>query len=115
MQHWETIDTRTVKGFEIVCAITYEDTHPADHFDDTEEDIAEMCRKIDAGLLSWFVVRVRASKHGIVLGEAYMGGNLYDDARQFVTESDGYYEDLIAEAILSAKLSIEKLTEEVTA
>lgn len=115
MQYWETIDTRTVKGFDIVCSVTPEDIHPRDLFDDTEEDIAEMCRKIDAGLLDWFVVRVKASKHGIALGEAYLGGNLYDDARQFVTESGGYYEDLIAEAILSAKLSIEKLTEEVTA
>ena len=115
MQHWETIDTKNVQGFDIVCAVTYEDTHPADCFDDSIEDIEELCRKIDAGLLDWFVVRVQALKHGIELGNAYLGGNLYDRARDFVTESGGCYEDLIAEAIESAKLFVAKLTEEVTA
>jgi hypothetical protein len=109
MQHYDTIDKQTVNGFDIVCSTTYEDTHPRDLFDDTVDDIGEMCRKIDLGLLDWFVVRVQAYKEGVLLGEAYLGGNLYDNRQDFVTESGGYYQDLMGEAINEAKSKLDRL------
>ena len=52
--------------------------------------MAEMCRKIDQGLLTWFVARVQAFKHGVLLGTDYLGGNLYEDPADFVKEGDSY-------------------------
>ena len=108
-QHFNTIDTRTVQGFDIVCSTTWEDIHPSDVFDETPEDMAEMLRKIDNGLLSWFMVRVQAFKNGILLGTDYLGGNLYENESDFVTESGGYYEDMIESAIKEAKDNLSKL------
>lgn len=109
MQHYDIIDKQTVKGFDIVCSTTYEDTHPRDLFDDTIDDIGEMCRKIDLGLLDWFVVRVQAFKEGVLLGESYLGGNLYNNRQEFVTESGGYYQELIEESIQDAQHKLDKL------
>jgi len=115
MKYFDTIDARTIDGFDIVCAVTPEDTHPRDSFDETPEDMAEMCRKIDLGLLDWFVVRVQAYRCGVLLGESYLGGNLYNNAREFVTESGGYYDDLIFEAIGEANKTLNSLVSTVHA
>jgi hypothetical protein len=110
MQYYETIDTREVNGFTIILSVTPEDMHPRDSFDDTVDDIDEMCRKIDAGLLDWFIVRVQALKNGIELGTDYLGGNLYTSCRDFIEESGGYYQEMIDSAIDEAKKNIEALT-----
>lgn len=111
MQHWETLDARTVDGFEIVCSKTWDDTHPRDCFDDSIDDINEICRKIDAGLLDWFVVRVEAYKCGILLGSEYLGGCLYEDAKDFIKEDEDYYKDLIYSAVKQANEAIAELIE----
>ena len=116
MQYYETIHTEDVNGFHIMCSVTHEDTHPRDLFDDTIDDINEICRKIDNGTYVWFIARVEAFKHGILLGTSYLGGNLYDDAKEFIR--DGCYEDMMQEAIQEAKKNLEMLyttREEVTA
>ena len=116
MQYYETIHTEDVNGFHIMCSVTHEDTHPRDLFDDTIDDIDEMCRKIDNGSIVWFVARVEAFKHGILLGTSYLGGNLYDNVKDFI--NDGSYEDMMQEAIQEAKKNLDMLyttREEVTA
>lgn len=110
MQHYQTIDTREIDGFTIVLSVTPEDIHPRDCFDDSVDDIDEICRKIDAGLLDWFVARVQAFKNGIELGNDYLGGNLYDSCAEFVEQSGGYYQDMINTAIDEAKKNIQALT-----
>lgn len=108
MTYWETINEAEHNGFLIVTSITPEDMHPRDSFDDTPEELAEMCRKIDQGLLSWFVVRVQAFKHGVLLGTDYLGGNLYENPADFVTEG-GYYADMVHTATAEAANTIELL------
>jgi hypothetical protein len=108
MTYWETIDEREHNGFLIVTSITHEDTHPRDQFEETPEDMAEMCRKIDNGLLSWFVVRVQAFKHGVLLGTDYLGGNLYENPSDFVKEG-GYYSDMVHTVTTEAANTIELL------
>mgnify|MGYP003350447010 CR=1 FL=1 len=82
---------------------------PKDCFDDSIDDIAEICRKIDNGTYVWFVVRVEAFKHGILLGFDSLGGCLYENFEQFL--EDGSYEDLVFMAIQVAKTNLAKLQE----
>ena len=108
MTYWETIDEREHNGFLIVTSITHEDTHSRDLFDETPEQLAEMCRQIDNGLLSWFVARVQAFKHGVLLGTDYLGGNLYENPEDFLKESD-YYSDMVDTVTTEATNTIELL------
>ncbi len=110
-RYWEPLDTRTVKGFDICIDTSYEEMHPGDLFDDTCYDIAEMCDKIDRGVLEWFIVRVRAMVDDVELGSAYLGGLLYDNRRDFL--EDGLLEDLIDEATFQARIRAKTLTKKL--
>ena len=100
-RHYEHLATYQRDGFEVIVDKTWEDIHPRDLFDDTCYDIDDMCRKIDRGDLDWFMLRVRALVDGHELGSAYVGGFLYEDAREVLT--DGTAEDMIWEALAEAR------------
>ena len=116
---WEKFGEETCEGFDIVFSISPEDIHPADCFDNSTDpktgkpyyDTDQMARDIDNGLLSWFIARVQAFKNGILLGSEYLGGNLYKDPTEFISDS-GYYDDMKETVINHAKETIKKLTEE---
>jgi hypothetical protein len=88
---------------------TWDDLHPQDSFDTSINpdtglpyyDINEMCYKIDRGDLDWFMLRVRVLFEGVELGSDIVGGFLYEDAREVLT--DGTAEDLIYSAMKEAK------------
>ena len=109
MQHYETIHTETVNGFDIAFSYAYEDTHPRDCFDDSVGDVQEICEKIDRGFYVWFVAKVTASKNGIELAYEYLGGNLYENVMDFVKDND-YYKDMVENVIHEAKSAIQSLT-----
>jgi hypothetical protein len=111
MTHWELIHEEQSAGFDIRFYAAPEDMHPRDLFDPTVEDIDQLCRDIDNGRFVWFIAKVTASKHGIELAADYIGGNLYTDARDFVSE-DCYYADMRARVIDEAKQTIHILTTE---
>jgi hypothetical protein len=104
--YWETAHKETVDGFDIVLSITPEDMPP--DWDETEEQRAETLRKIDNGTLAYFIAKVEASKHGVLLATEYLGGCCYDNVEQFVKDGD-YYGDMVAEATKEAKAMIKKL------
>jgi hypothetical protein len=106
----EQLHQEEVNGFVVTTYILEEHTHPRDLFDYEEEEIQELCRKIDNGCYQWFAVRVEASKRGIILGRAYLGGCLYDNAIDFI--KDDYYEDLVHESIKEAKQTLKELNQE---
>lgn len=108
MQHWEQIHCETVDGFEIVLSVTPDDTHPRDSFDDSCCNVDEVCQDIDDGRLVWFTARVEARKGHIVFGTDYLGGCLYRDAKEFI--SDDYFQDMKLAAITEAKEAIQTLT-----
>jgi hypothetical protein len=108
MRNYETIHTEDTQGFHIVVSVTSEDSHPRDCFGYEEDEMVELCRKIDRGIYSWFAVRVEAYKGGILLGSDYLGGCLYDTPMQFVKES-GNYSDMVDNAVQEAKDALEKL------
>jgi hypothetical protein len=64
-------------------------------------DIAEMARQIDRGDLDYFMLRVRVLFDGHELAADYVGGFLYEDARE--TLRDGTAEDMIYSATEQAK------------
>jgi hypothetical protein len=111
MQHYETIHTEDKDGFQIVFSVTHEDTHPRDLFDYSEEEMAELCEKIDNGYYSWFVARVQAFRHGVLLADDYLGGNLYENYTDFIKQDSDFYEDMVSNVITEANKKISLLAE----
>lgn len=102
MRHWEElIRLEDRGGFEIIVDKTWEELHPEQCFDESVTDIQELCQKIDNCQLDWFMLRARALINGHELGSAYLGGCLYEDARE--TLEDGVAEDLIEQAVIEAR------------
>lgn len=96
-------------GFLITVETCVEDAHPGDFFDDACYDIQDMVRKIDYGVWDWFELRVRVHVAGVELGRATLGGCLYGDRCDVLT--DGVAEDLIQEALAQARDTVTKLRE----
>ena len=107
--YWEVANVEAKDGFEIVLSITPEDMPP--DWDETEEQRAETLRKIEDGTWVYFIARVEACKEGIALGTSYLGGCCYENVRQFLKESDEYYQDMVHEAIEAARARINRFKE----
>jgi hypothetical protein len=95
------------EGFEIIVEKTYEDTHPSDLFDEEVSDLKQLCQDIDSGNLDWFILRVRVLVEGLELGSSSVGGCLYKDARECLT--DGLAENEIDVALDEAKGQVYRL------
>jgi len=101
MRHYTELARFEREGFDIIVDKTWEDDPVSICFDDTCHDIKEIERKIDSGVYDWFMLRVRVLVDGLELGSHYLGGCLYEDAGEVLT--DGIAEDCIAEAIKEAR------------
>ena len=120
MRHWDLLTRREQDGFTIIVEKTWEDMHPSDCFDDNTDpvtgkpyyDTEQMCRDIDAGNLDWFMARARVLVDGLEIGDACIGGLLYEDARDFLR--DGLGEDLILDALDEAKKRLTTLAKKFT-
>jgi hypothetical protein len=118
MRYWDELATYERDGFTVIVDKTWEDSHPGDLFDtsidpDTGKpyfDIEQMCQDIDDDKLDWFVLRARAMVRGFELGNHIVGGFLYEDAREVLT--DGTAEDLIWSAVSEAKGAVKELADE---
>ena len=106
-RHYEELATYEREGYEIIVDKTWEDISVADTFDDTQFDIAEINHNIEHGNLDWFVLRVRVLVEGLELDSEYLGGCLYEDAREVLT--DGTAEDLITQSLDNAKQQVYRL------
>jgi hypothetical protein len=107
MRYYDELARYEREGFEIIVDKTYEDLNPRDSFDESCCDIEEIIKDIDRGHLDWFMLRVRALVDGHELGSAYLGGMLYEDPSECLT--DGSAEDMICEAIEEAKREARRL------
>jgi hypothetical protein len=101
-QYYDELAQYERDGFTVIVDKTYEDLNPRDCFD--TDDIDEIIKDIDRGHLEWFMLRVRVLVEGLELGSAYLGGCLYEDPREILT--DGTAEDFIAEAMKEAKSKV---------
>lgn len=105
-QYYDTIAEFDRDGFSVIVDKTYEDFNPRDHFE--SDDIDEILRKIDNGTYEWFMLRVRVLVEGLELGSHYLGGCLYEDPREVLT--DGTAEDCIYEAMKEAKSQVYRVS-----
>ena len=106
-REYDELATYERNGFDIIVEKTYEDTHPNDLFDDSEHDIKQLCEDIECGNLDWFILRVRVLVEGLELGSSSVGGCLYKDAREVLT--DGLAENEISVALDEAKSQVYRL------
>ncbi len=104
MRYWDELARLERDGFDVIVDKTWEDMDPADSFDDTCYDIKEIREDINSGKLDWFMLRVRALVDGHELGSAYLGGCLYGDPKNVLT--DGTAEDIIEEALVEARRAV---------
>lgn len=105
-RYYDTLAEYERDGYTIIVDKTYEDLNPRDSFD--TDDIEEIIKDIDRGHLEWFMLRVRVLVEGLELGSAYLGGCLYEDPNEILT--DGTAEDFIAEAMKEAKTHVYRLS-----
>ena len=102
MRDYDTLATYEREGYTIVVDKTWEDLDPRGQFE--ESDVAEILQKINDCTYDWFMLRVRVLAEGVELGSAYLGGCLYEDAKECLT--DGTAEDMIYEAMAEAKAEV---------
>ena len=107
MRHYEELAVYERNGFDVIVDKSYEDLDPKDCFDDECFNLKEMYSDIESGNLDWFMLRVRVMVENIELSSEFLGGCLYKDAREVLT--DGTAEDLIAEALVEAKRDVYRL------
>jgi hypothetical protein len=112
MRYWDTLLEEKRNGLDVIVDKTWEDL-PLDHCFDTSIDpdtgkpyfdVAEMSAKIDRGDLDYFMLRARVMYNGLELGSSIVGGFLYEDASEVLT--DGTANDLIWEAEREAQQAI---------
>jgi hypothetical protein len=110
MQRYYDILLEEDRGpFNVIVDKTWEDLDPADCFDTSIDpdtglpyfDMDEIYSKINDGRLDWFMLRCRVFYEGVELASDYIGGFLYDDAREILT--DGVAEDIIETTLIAAR------------
>ena len=114
-RYYDTLLEEQRGPFQIIVDKTWEDIPLADLFDTSVDpdtgmpyyDVAEMAQQIDRGDLDYFMLRVRVLFEGHELAADYVGGFLYEDAREVLR--DGTAEDMIAHTVEQAKESAAQL------
>lgn len=111
-RYYDEIASFERDGYTVIVEKTYEDTHPNDLFDDCVSDIKQLCEDIEYGNLDWFILRVRVLVEGLEIGSSSVGGCLYKDAREVLT--DGLAENEISVALAEAKTQVYRLSKKFT-
>ena len=105
MRDYDTLATFERNGFTVIVDKTYEDMDPRGQFEDC--DVKEIIEKINDYTYDWFMLRVRVMVDDMEMGSAYLGGCLYEDAKEVLT--DGVAEEMIEEAMIEAKSRVYKV------
>jgi hypothetical protein len=111
-RYYDTIAEFSRDGYDIIVDKSWEDLDPKDLFDDSVSDIKQIYEDINSGNLDWFMLRVRVLVEGLELAEEFLGGCLYKDAREVL--SDGTAEDLIDTALDQAEARVYHLSRKFT-
>ena len=106
-RYFDEIDSFERNGFTVIVDKTWEDLLVADCFDDTQFDIAEINHNIEHGHMDWFMLRVRLMVDEYEIASEYLGGCLYENPREVLT--DGTVDDLIATAMITAKREVYRM------
>ena len=108
MRYYDQLAEYEREGYTIIVDKSWEDLNPRDMFDESCCDIEEIIKDIDRGHLDWFMLRVRVLVEGLELSSEYLGGMLYEDPKECLT--DGSAEDLIDTALADAKKQVYRLS-----
>jgi len=115
MRYWDELLREQRGDLEVVVDKSWEDLSLDQCFDDSLDengvpyyDIKQMAQDVDSGQLDWFMLRARVFVEGLEVGSSIVGGFLYKDARETLT--DGMAEDLIYQAIEEAKPKFYRLS-----
>ena len=108
MRYYDELATYEREGYTIIVDKSWEDLSPRDSFDESCCDIDEIIKDIERGHLDWFMLRVRVLVEGLELSSEYLGGMLYEDPKECLT--DGSAEDLIDAALADAKKQVYRLS-----
>jgi hypothetical protein len=111
MRHYDELLREQRGPFTVVVDKTWEDLSPRGQFE--ECDVEEICRKIDDYTYDWFMLRVRVIYEDVELAYNYLGGCLYENAKDVLT--DGTAEDMICQTLLEAKTPLKELKEKFAA
>lgn len=107
MRYYDELAVYERNGFDVIVDKSWEDLSVRDCFDESCHDIDEICKDIEYGNLDWFMLRVRVMVENIELSSQFLGGCLYKDAKEVLT--DGTAEDLIEMALTEAKRDVYRL------
>ena len=111
-RYYDTIAEFEREGYDIIVDKTYEDIDPWDLLSECFDSKTELYADIERGKYDWFMLRVRVMVEGLELNSEYLGGCLYEDAREVLT--DGPAEDIIAQALSRAKQEVYRLSRKFT-
>ena len=106
-RYYDEIASFERDGFFIIVDKTYEDIDPWDQLSECFDNKEQLYRDIEYGKYDWFMLRVRALVDGHEMGTSYLGGCLYEDPKEVLT--DGTAEDLISEALIEAKRDVYRM------
>jgi hypothetical protein len=106
-RYYDEIGSFERDGFFVIVDKSWEDLNPRDCFDDSVFDIKELCEDINSGKYDWFMLRVRILVDGHEMASEYLGGCLYENARDVLT--DGTADDLIAQGMVTAKREVYRM------
>jgi hypothetical protein len=107
MRHYEELATFERDGFLVFVDKTYEDIDPWSQLSECFDSKRKLYADIESGKYDWFMLRVRVLFDGHELGSHYLGGCLYENAQDVLT--DGTAEDCIAEALHEARGEVRRL------
>lgn len=113
MRHYEEITAFERDGFFIIVDRTYEDIDPWDHLSECFDDKKQLYADIDSGKYEWFMLRVRALLDGHEMACEYLGGCLYENAEDVMT--DGTVEDQLSVVLVEARAEVKRLKEKLDA
>ena len=106
-RYYDEIGSFERDGFFVIVDKSWEDLSPRDCFDDSVTDIEQMIKDINECRLDWFMLRVRILVDGHEMASEHLGGCLYENARDVLT--DGTADDLISYAMITAKREVYRM------
>lgn len=113
MRHYEEIATFERDGFLVFVDKTYEDIDPWSQLSECFDNKKKLYSDIESGKYDWFMLRVRVMLDGHEMGSHYLGGCLYENPQDVLT--DGTVEDCLIEAMHEARQEVRRLKEKLNA
>jgi hypothetical protein len=107
MRHYELLGTFERDGFTVIVDKSWEDIDPWDQLSECFDDRQQLYKDIESCKYDWFMLRVRAMLDDHEMGCTYLGGCLYEDAREVL--SDGTVEDQLIEVLHEAREEARRL------